>query len=43
MSQGTLTKPEEPKYPGSFDNVNDDLIVKQGDVLISSMGVRWVP
>lgn len=36
-----LTKPPDPKKPGALDNINDDLIVSVGDVLVSSIGIRY--
>jgi len=41
-SRRTLTVPAAPKQRGSIDNANDDLIVSEGDVFISSIGVRCV-
>lgn len=35
-----LTTPAAPKCRGSIDNVNDDLIVSEGDVFTSSIGIR---
>ena len=37
-----LTSPADPKYPGSFDNVKDDLIVSEDDILTSSIGIQYV-
>lgn len=41
-SRRTLTVPAAPKCRGSIDNVNDDLIVSEGDIFTSSIGVRCV-
>ena len=41
MSFQVLTRPPEPKHPGAVDNINDDLIVTSGDVLTSSVGLRY--
>lgn len=41
MGEGrTLTKPAAPKCRGSVDNINDDLIVSEGDIFSSSIGIK---
>jgi len=41
MNRKCLTSPSDPKYQGSLDNKNDDLIVSEGDLIVSSVDIRY--
>ena len=40
LTRQCLTSPSDPKYQGSLDNKNDDLIVSEGDLFVSSVDIR---